>query len=53
MSAVYLKKYVPNCPALACYLLVGKGSICGGYLMYEVLSRVPFLRWVIFGISKK
>lgn len=53
MIAVYLKKYVPNCPALACYLLVGTGTICGGYLMYEVLSRVPFLRWVIFGISKK
>ena len=40
-------------PAWACYLL---SLICGfglAYLLNFVMSRIPFLRWAVLGITKK
>jgi peptidoglycan/LPS O-acetylase OafA/YrhL len=40
-------------PAPAAYLLT---LICGflaGYLLYAVISRIPFFRWAVLGIGKE
>lgn len=52
MSAWYLKLYVPQMPALMVYLLVTISGFAGAFLLTEIVSRIPFLRWCILGIKK-
>ena len=40
-------------PALAMYLCVGAAAFLGGYLLYEIISRIPVLRWCVCGIGRK
>lgn len=51
MVAYYLSKV--SAPAIICYLLCAIASFAGSYLLYEVFSRIPFLRWCICGIGGK
>ena len=50
--AVFLAKPGLISP-VAAYIL---SLVCGfvfGYVLYEIISRIPFFRWAVLGISKK
>lgn len=51
-TAYALHKYT-RVPALPSYLLVGIAAFTGGLLLYEVISRIPIVRWFILGMKKK
>lgn len=54
LSAVasYLHKYATGLPIIMYYILSGIASFAGGILLYEIISRIPVLRWCILGIKK-
>lgn len=40
-------------PAWACYLLSTIAGFVLSYILYFVISKIPFFRWTVLGISKK
>ncbi|MBR5650156.1 acyltransferase family protein [Pseudobutyrivibrio sp.] len=40
-------------PAPLCYLLSLVAGFIFGYGLYAIISRIPFFRWAVLGISKK
>lgn len=52
VSAWYLRLYVPQMPALLVYLLVLTAGFAGAFILYEIISRIPFIRWCVLGIKK-
>lgn len=52
VCAYYLRVYVPGMPAMVCYFLTGIAAFAGGILLYEIISRIPVLRWCVLGIRK-
>ena len=40
-------------PAPLCYLLSLVAGFVFGYGLYAIISRIPFFRWAVLGISKK
>lgn len=53
VCAFYLHTYAPGMPAILVYLLTAIGAFAGAFLLYEVISRIPVVRWCVLGISKK
>lgn len=53
MTAYYLKEYASGTPALVCYLLVGIMTFVGAYVVNEIISRIPVLRYLVLGIRGK
>ncbi|WP_051204781.1 acyltransferase family protein [Butyrivibrio sp. VCD2006] len=53
MIAYYTRKYLPGMAPVLVYLLTTFGAFAGAYLLYEIISRVPVLRWFVLGISRK
>lgn len=53
VSAWYLRLLVPSMPAAVVYLIVALSGFAGAYLLYEVISRIPVLRWAVLGIKKE
>ncbi|MCR5736033.1 MAG: acyltransferase [Eubacterium sp.] len=53
MTAYYINKYIPGTPAVLCYSLVTIASFGGALLLYEIISRIPVLRWLLCGIGGK
>ena len=52
MVALYLAK--PGLvPAWGCYLLSAIAGFVLSYMLYFVISKMPFFRWAVLGISKK
>ena len=53
MSAValLLVKFT-DCPAVLCYILCGILGLGGSIVMFEITSRIPFVRWCLLGIKK-
>ena len=52
MVALYLAK--PGLvPAWGCYLLSAIAGFGMSYILYFVISKIPFFRWAVLGISKK
>ena len=49
-TAYYLKKYCNFVPLIH-YLLVGCSSFIGPILLFEIISKIPFINWCILGIS--
>lgn len=49
----YLNKFVPGMPAICVYLLVGISAFGGAFLLYEIISRIPVIRWCVLGIKGK
>lgn len=39
--------------AFGSYLLAGVASFAGGFLLYEIVVRIPFLRWCVLGVKKR
>ena len=48
--AWYLHLYT-QLPPLAMYLLVGAAAFAGALIFYEIIRRIPFLRWCVCGIG--
>ena len=40
-------------PVWAIYILSLVASLALGYALNEIISRIPFFRWAVLGISKK
>lgn len=40
-------------PPVIIYLLTGIAAFLGAYLLFEIVSRIPFFRWAVLGIKKK
>ena len=47
-----LKTYT-TLPALVIYLITAVCTFGGSVLLYEVIRRIPVLRWCVLGIKKK
>lgn len=50
--AWYLHKYT-TLPAFAMYFCVGAAAFVGAYALYEIISRIPILRWCVCGLGRK
>ena len=48
-----LHEHAPNTPEVLVYLLVGTGAFVGAFLLDELISRIPNLRWCVLGIKKE
>ncbi len=51
--AYELHAHAPDTPEALVYLLVGIGAFAGAFLLNELISRVPVLRWCVLGIRKE
>ena len=51
-AAYFINRYT-SLSALPSYLISGVAAFAGGFLLYEVVSRIPLLRWCVLGIKKK
>ena len=40
-------------PPVLTYLLALLAGFAAGYLLYEIISRIPFFRWAVLGIRKE
>jgi len=52
-ACAYLLRRYTALSALPCYLLSACAAFGGGLLLYELVSRVPLLRWLVLGIRKE
>jgi len=50
-TAYALRQYAPL-PALPSYFVVALAAFSGSFILYEIISRTPFLRWCILGFGK-
>ena len=48
--AWYLHLCIPL-PPLAMYLFVGAAAFLGALILYEIIRRIPVLRWCVCGIG--
>jgi peptidoglycan/LPS O-acetylase OafA/YrhL len=53
VTAWYLHIYAPVMPAFFYYVLTFLAGLVGGLLLYEIIRRIPILRWCILGIKKE
>lgn len=53
VSAWYLRLLCPDMPAIFVYLLVAVSAFAGAFVLYEVISRIPVIRWCVLGIKNK
>ena len=53
VSAWYLRKDVPQMPAVFVYLLVAVSGFAGALILYEIIRRIPVIRWCVLGITNK
>lgn len=51
-STAYLLTKYTNLPAGIIYLMVTIAAFAGGLLLYEIISRIPFIRWCVLGIKR-
>ena len=51
-TAYVLHKYT-SVSALPSYLLVALAAFAGSFVLYEVISRIPMIRWCVLGIRKE
>lgn len=50
--AYWMNSYT-QMPALPSYLISGVAAFGGGFLLTELVSRIPLLRWCVLGIKKE
>ena len=51
-TAYFLTKYT-QINAVVIYILTAIAAFGGGFLLYEIISRIPILRWCVLGIRKE
>ena len=47
-----LVKYT-NMPGIAIYMITTIAAFAGGFLLYEMISRIPFIRLCVLGLKKE
>ena len=52
VTAYYLKEFAPGLPAAVVYVIVGVSAFVGAVLLYEIIRRVPVVRWCVLGMKK-
>ena len=52
-AVAYLLNRYTQLAALPSYLLAGVAAFAGGFLLYEVIVRIPVLRWCVLGVKKE
>jgi peptidoglycan/LPS O-acetylase OafA/YrhL len=52
MTAWYLSIYASGLPAVFHYVLTLVAGLAGGVLLYEIISRIPILRYCVLGIVR-
>lgn len=50
--AYYLTTYT-EIPGVVIYLLTAVAAFAGALILYEIISRIPILRWCVLGIKKE
>ncbi len=53
VPAWYLHVYAPTMPPVFVYLIVAVSGFCGAFLLDEIVSRIPVVRWLVLGIRKE
>jgi len=53
LSACALALRNTGIPGVWIYILSGAAAFLGAWLLYEVISRIPVLRWCVLGIKKE
>lgn len=48
-----IKPYIERMPVWIIYVLTSIAVFAGSYILYEVIIRIPFLRWCVCGIGGK
>ena len=49
----HLRRLSPAPAPVIVYLLTGAAGFAGSYLLYEIMSRIPVIRWCVLGIKKE
>ena len=49
----YLRKFCPTLAPAIVYLLVAAAGFAGSFILYEIMSRIPIIRWCVLGIKKE
>lgn len=50
--ALMLTSYT-NFPPILIYIITAVSAFIGAYVLYEIISRIPLLRYLVLGINKK
>lgn len=53
MTGYYQHNYFPNMPAILVYLISAVAAFGGALILYEIISRIPVVRWCVLGLKKK
>lgn len=53
VTAWYLKSLVPVMAPVLVYLIVAVAAFAGAFALYEVISRIPVVRWCVLGERKQ
>ena len=53
MTSYGLTMYAKHLPVPVIYLCVAAAGFAGAYLAYEMISRIPVLRWLICGMGER
>lgn len=51
--AYYLRCFVSELPAGIVYIVVGISAFAGALFLYEIISRIPIIRWCVLGVKKE
>ena len=49
----YLRNLCPTLAPAIVYLLVAAAGFVGSFILYEIMSRIPVIRWCVLGIKKE
>ena len=53
VPAYYLHEYAPSLPGIVHYIAVTICAFGGSILLYEILSRIPLIRYLVCGVKKE
>lgn len=51
--AYYLSVSSIRLPVIFYYIIVAAAAFAGAFVLYEIISRIPILRWCVLGIKKE
>ena len=51
--AYYLRCFASELSAGIVYIVVGISAFAGALLLYEIISRIPIIRWCVLGLKKE
>ena len=51
--AYYLRCFVSELPAGIVYIVVGISAFAGALFLYEIISRIPIIRWCVLGVKNE